>query len=147
VDQYQNALAAAKQEYYYSKARVDFITAIVQTTRKAAKAAQEALDAATLKGTLTSRDMADLDNEIQAIRAYTNALGEPDTAKIYISEANYENTLHYTQESLYNSLGENATDEEKREYFRALNVYTYVSESLGPTSPAKEMAKQAEIDA
>lgn len=65
--QYQDALAVAKHDYYYAKARVDFITAIVQTTRKAAKAAQEALDAATLKGTLSSRDMTDLDNEIQAI--------------------------------------------------------------------------------
>jgi hypothetical protein len=100
-----------------------------------------------LKGTLSSRDKIDIDNEIEVIEAFTNSLGDRDEAKIYVALANYENTLHYEQEALYNSLAEDATDDEKREYYRALNVYTYVSEKLGDTSPAKEIAAQAEIDA
>jgi len=51
-----------------------------------------------LKGTLSSRDKIDIDNEIEVIEAFTNALGDRDEASIYVALANYENTLHYEQE-------------------------------------------------
>lgn len=44
-------------------------------------------------------------------------------------------------------LGDKAGDEVKSDYFYALNVYNYVSEKLGPNSPAKTAAKALIIQA
>jgi len=45
----------AEKAYYLQKAKVDLITDVVQTTKKAAAAAQEKLDAARLSGDLSAR--------------------------------------------------------------------------------------------
>lgn len=84
--------------------------------------------------------MSDLDAALAKINSIENALGQPDEAKIYGSLANYENKLQYTMSQLYEQLGEDSTDAEKREYYRAQNEYNYVSETLGSESPAKVIA-------
>jgi hypothetical protein len=44
-------------------------------------------------------------------------------------------------------LGDKADDDMKSNYFYILNVYNYVSEKLGPNSPAKAAAKALVIAA
>ena len=78
MEQWKADEAAAKYNYYYQFAIVEQITTIIIAQRQAKKAAQEAVDAARLRGDLSTRDKIDLDNEIEERKSFVNALGEPD---------------------------------------------------------------------
>jgi hypothetical protein len=107
---------AAEREYYLQKAKVDLITDVVQTTKKAAAAAQEKLDAARLGGELSARDKRDLDRKIEKYQNTKNSIGEIDTDAANGLLRTYEEELEFDMQKYQKKIereGDKATDDDK----------------------------------
>jgi hypothetical protein len=85
----------AEKDYYYAKAKVDVLTAVVKETRQAARAAQAKVDEARLGGGISDYDKRDLDAKIEKAQNLVNSIGEPDEDAIFNALMNLENELEF----------------------------------------------------
>jgi hypothetical protein len=140
----------AEKAYYYDKAKVDVLTSIVKETRQAAKAAQAKVDEARLGGGISSYDQRKIDEKIAEANAETNAAGEPDQDAIFNALKNLEEEYEFEMlkwEKKLDRKGDKAGDVLKTQTLDAQYRFNYLSEQLGPNSPAKFAAKEADIKA
>lgn len=85
----------AERAYYYAKAKVDVLTAVVKETRDASRAAQAKVDEARLGGGISDYDKRDLDSKIEKAQNLENSVGEPDEDAIFNALMNLENELEF----------------------------------------------------
>lgn len=79
--------------------------------------------------------------------SFVTGAGTPDEPKIFNARKNLENELEFEllkMEKKLDRIGDKASDLLKARVLDARYRYEYVSEALGPDSPAKQAAREAE---
>jgi uncharacterized Ntn-hydrolase superfamily protein len=128
---------ALERDYYYAKARVDVITDVVNTVRRAAKAAQATLDEARLGGGIGSYDKRWIDEKIEKFNGYSNETKKFDALKNLEDDLEFDMISFQKQKESREKNGQEITDKFVKKVLKAQYKYEYVSETLGPDSPAK----------
>jgi hypothetical protein len=133
--------------YFQSKAIVDYLQSLINQQIKADKEKAAALDAAKFGDTLSDYDQNKTLGKIEKFSNLTNAAGEVDEERVFNALADLETeakTKYDKKQKNLDKLRKDPTDKQLKDLYFKRNMYNFISETLGPNSPAK--VKKAETD-